>query len=604
MPGDLAKTFFSQSQRLEYFMGLLKYLRKSPAEYPDPSNRKRRVLEVLPVAPAPPPREKTKSEVKTQLKEDRQMLNYLKIQLQPIMDQINRKYKKLRQPVIPLTSLSYLFDESDPNYVRPDVAHAQPRPFEIVQDKDGTAVLRETSTGKTFYNLETTTIEERLSNGFYARPSDFLKDIRSLAKDAKNVGDRERTLKANELEANVEVDVATIEDNSRGYDWAGLFARQLQRAKETEEKARKHRAAQSILGLVQSDATGDSDAGPLTLGAPVPGTLTTTARFLPMGANTAPDLPSQSNSNKVTNGTSVPSRAAETAPPEEDTQMADSPMAPPSQWPRIHPRSQGESGRATVGTTQVSQRSALTALPRDVDPATVINEASTTTTKPSHESHRSSENWTQITNGMHPHSQFSAEQGSQIPGSQIPDTQPTLADDAIFTLGGVGAHLVVEDSPTSSQQNRYSSRPPVSASQRQGSTHAQPTMANILNEPWPEDLCQQRSHHNSLLHSTSVPSTNNTSLLRNSGLVSSSSQPTYMINEGELARFVQMAAEKTIGFTVEQLEQVYREIMDELWRQKDQWNRMTTLNDVTNAFNRVVKEMDDLGLLPSGSQEA
>ena len=77
-----------------------------------------------------------------------------------------------------------------------------------------------------------------------------------------------------------------------------------------------------------------------------------------------------------------------------------------------------------------------------------------------------------------------------------------------------------------------------------------------------------------------------------------------MINEGELARFVQMAAEKTIGFTVEQLEQVYREIMDELWRQKDQWNRMTTLNDVTNAFNRVVKEMDDLGLLPSGSQEA
>jgi len=233
------------------------------------------VLEVLELAPPPPVKPPTKEEIKAQKKRDHQLLNLLKVQIQPIMDQIQKKYKKFRQPVILQSQIQYLYDELDPDFVRPDIP--QFRPFELDVDKDGVQGLRETASGKFFYNLETTTIEERLSNGFYARPKDFLADIRSLAKDSKHIGDKERTLRANELLANVEVDIAGIELLPAFADCENIYVRQLQRAKEREEKHRK-RAAEDLAGgfdsIIRSDipaADSQQASGPLTLGETIPG---------------------------------------------------------------------------------------------------------------------------------------------------------------------------------------------------------------------------------------------------------------------------------------------------------------------------------------------
>ena len=254
--------------RKEYFSSTLAYVKQKPADFPDPENRKKRVLEELPVAPQASAQAPTKAETKAIQKRDHQLLNGLKIQLQPIMDQINRKYKKFRQPVISQAQIDYLFAESDPNYVRPDVAEAQVRPFEIVKDKYGNDVLRDTE-GRCFYNLETTTIEERLSNGFYARPKDFLFDIKALARDAKNIGDKERTLKANELLSNVEVDVASIENSTAHIDWEALYRRQRERAARQIERVEDglHRGAgadraRRASGLVQCCPTARSCPDP------------------------------------------------------------------------------------------------------------------------------------------------------------------------------------------------------------------------------------------------------------------------------------------------------------------------------------------------------
>lgn len=71
-------------------------------------------------------------------KRDHQLLNGLKIQLQPIMDQINRRYKKFRQPVIPPAQIEYLFAEADPNFVRPDIPGAEVRPSRSSRTSMGT----------------------------------------------------------------------------------------------------------------------------------------------------------------------------------------------------------------------------------------------------------------------------------------------------------------------------------------------------------------------------------------------------------------------------------------------------------------------------------
>ncbi|EHK98043.1 putative Tat-binding like protein [Glarea lozoyensis 74030] len=266
----LAQTDTFES-REAFFSNILEYVRLTPNDFPQPANRKKRKLEVLQIAPPPEVKPPTKEEIKAQLKKDRQLLNLLKIQIQPIMDQIQKKYRKFRTPAILQSQIQYILDEMDPNHVRSDTVGF--RPYEIDTDKDGVKGLRETASQKFFYNLETTTIEERLSNGFYARPKDFLHDIRTLAKDAKHMGDKERLLRANELVSNVEVDMMGIEVNPIFADCENVYRRQLQRTKEQEEKERK-RAENPFGGAVGSDMpnTEVSEAGqpPLLLSDPVP----------------------------------------------------------------------------------------------------------------------------------------------------------------------------------------------------------------------------------------------------------------------------------------------------------------------------------------------
>jgi ATPase family AAA domain-containing protein 2 len=487
------------------------------------------------------------------------------------MDQINRKYKKFRQPVLPAAQLQYLFDESDPNFVRPDVVEGQVRPFEIVKDKHGLDVLRESATGKIFYNLETTTIEERLSNGYYARPKDFLFDIRALAKDAKNIGDKERTLKANELVTNVEVDVASIEANTQAYNWEELFQRQTQRSKEATEKERKRKAGLAILGRVQSDVAGndsDSPQGPVTLGEPVPGPRTTTARFQVMSPMSNGHGPSASR--PLSNGMSR----------QEDVQMGgvdedmqplgetSTPMKPPpTQWGRIESRVVDQSARATAGTTQVSQRSAVTTVPPGVSPSALVNDASTT--KTSDPSERSSAKWsTQATNGIHTNQDSPVD----VSGSQIPDTQlqPSQASSESpwphsqahgLALGQPGG---ISGSPPSSQAQGFSSK-----SSSGPKSHATPTIGNLLNDPAPD--------------------------LQNSGTSSSQpSQTQVTVPLQSLQAFLGEVIDQTSGFTIEQLEQINRELMDEIWRSRHDGNRVRVLGNLKGVFNDVIRDIVEL----------
>ncbi|KAH6897280.1 hypothetical protein B0T10DRAFT_476535 [Thelonectria olida] len=563
-----------QMNRMEYFSTTLNYIKKKPAEFPDPDNRKKRVLEELPVAPKVEPPPPTKAETKAIQKKDHQLLNGLKIQLQPIMDQINRKYKKFRQPVIPQAHIDYLFLESDPNYVRPDLElGAPPRPFEIVKDKYDNDVLRDTATGKCYYNLETTTIEERLSNGFYTRPKDFLFDIKSMARDAKNIGDKERTLKANELLSNVEVDVASIENSTSHIDWEGLYQRQTRRAKEAAEKERKMKAMQSLVDRVQSDLGGGNDSdsqaqGPVTLGEPVPGSRTT-ARFqvrspLSNGYGTSGQEP-----HPLSNGTSHPS--GEQTSGEVDVQMSGvdddtlpiSEMGPP-------PKSQDQYSMAPTAMTQISQKSVVTSLPPGVSPSAVVNEASTTkSTDPS--THRSSNFSTQITNGTHAENRG----GDDDNDGDIPDTlviagqpglsQHTPSDDWIHSQAGALSRnnpvpaTNVSGSPPSSQ----SQRTPVASKVHMG-------MAHLLNDQLGDDL-----------HS-----------IRNSGSSASASQPLSV--QDAVFSFLQEVTDGTGGCTIEQLEQINRELMDEIWRSRHEWNRMKVLGDITRVFNDTIGDIESM----------
>ncbi|EFY98867.1 ATPase (AAA) domain protein [Metarhizium robertsii] len=562
-----------RDNRMEYFKATLEYIKKKPAEFPDPENRKKRVLEELPVAAPIAPKPPTKEEVKALKRKDHQWLNALKIQLQPIMDQINRKYKKFRQPVIPQSHIDYLFAESDPNYVRPDLAGGAIRPYEIVKDKYGNDVLRDTATGKCYYNLETTTIEERLSNGFYARPQDFLFDIKALAKDARNIGDKERTLKANELLSNVEVDIASIEAGNASVDWEGLHRRQVQRAAEAAEKERKRKTMQSILERVQSDLGGGNDSdsqGPLTLGETVPGSRTT-ARFQlrsPL-SNGQEEVAGQDQSN-LSNGT-------EGAPKEGDVRMSgvDDDTQHATQAPVMGPpaKSENDSTKHT-GMTQISQRSAVTALPPGVSPSAVVNDASTTkTSDPS--THRSSNFSTQLTNGNHGAQQSSGDgdQDVELPDTLVVPSQATPSDEV---WPHSQAHGLARGQVAPGTTNMSGSQVSTPSQARHSSDQAGDGLIQPSQEP------QSQEPHG----------------LRYSG--SSASQPPAV--EGAIENLLHLLTDGTSGCTIEQLEQINRELMDEIWKSRHEWNRHAVVVHLGGVFNDVISDIEQIQAVGSSSQ--
>ncbi|EXJ88161.1 hypothetical protein A1O1_05089 [Capronia coronata CBS 617.96] len=277
-------------ERYEFFRSLRDYVKTAPDEFPDPEKRKKRRLERLEVAPpepekpAPPP---TKEELKAQKKRDRQTLNMLKIRLQPIMDQIRTKHKKFRTGVIDEGQIRYLYDEADPGTVTSDLhteflARASFRPFEIGKDAHGVAGLVDQASGNFYYNLDSVTIEKRLSNGYYKRPKDFLADIKRLAKDAKTIGDEDRLLKANELLANVEVDIGGIElaEPALVAECERVYERELAREKEALGKVRHGDGLrkdmpppQIVSNVPHGNSSGPSattnSSGPILLGEPM-----------------------------------------------------------------------------------------------------------------------------------------------------------------------------------------------------------------------------------------------------------------------------------------------------------------------------------------------
>lgn len=522
--------------RFAFFRKTLELIKLPSKKFPEPNTREKRKLEELPPAPKIEPAPPTKAEIKALKKKDHQFLNALKIQLQPIMDQINRRYKKFRQPVIPQAQIEYLFAESDPNFVRPDIGAAENRPFEIVKDKNDIDVLRDTVTGKTFYNLETTTIEERLSNGYYARPKDFLFDIRAIAKDAKNIGDKERTLKANELLSNVEVDIASIENSTASmFDWEALYQRQLQRTKQKAEKERQRKAQATNLALerVQSDIGGGNESdslGPVTLGVPVPEDTRTTARFQLRSPEPAADA------HVLSNGDSALSKDVdvEMSGTGEGTQSVSQVMGPP---PFKSP-----------GPTQPSQRSAVTSLPPGVPPSAVANDASTTKTSDL-SSKQGLSNWgTPQTNG-------NSSQGRDDP--DIPDTFPTVPG----------------QTPTPQSQ-----------------------------EPWPHSQIPGLAA-DIISAASSLARPISSSQLQGSGEPKlqppSPSQPKEL--EPYVAQLEDYVADHTSGFSVEQLEQINREMMDKLWQSRNEWNRLNAYYSVKGIFDRVLAEMESLQQAPLGS---
>jgi hypothetical protein len=259
----------------------------------------------------------------------------------------------------------------------------------------------------------------------------------------------------------------------------------------------------------------------------------------------------------------------------ESTPPAEKPQPVGEQWPSIAPKPVDQSTRATAGGTQLSQRSVITTVPPGVSPSALVNDASTT--KTSDPSSKSSGKWsTQATNGYHTE-EYSPVAGN-ISNSQIPDTQPVVipasqetTDDSPWVHSQAhGLGLGAGSSPTSSQmQHGYSSK----------------------------SSSGPKSHPATQLGDSIEPD-------ESSGQHSSSSQERYVYQEAGVRSFMEEMTKRTSGCTVEQLEQVNRELMDEIWKSRAEWNRAKVLIHLKGVFNSTIRDIEQMQGVLEQSQES
>lgn len=229
--------------RRDYFKNVTDSIRKSPKDFPDPTNRKRRVLEDLPKAPPPPPKVITDEELKALEQADRNTLYLLQTRLRPLCDSWKQKYRKLRKPVIEPDRIRHLFEE---NAEAPAPVPGQLQ-FEKLVDEKGEVMILEKTSGKKFFNIDLEVVEARLANGFYHTPKMFLMDITRIAHDARAWGDRERALRASELVGSTEVYINSPLDMPPDFcaDCERVHARALIREERWQKKQeRKRREAE------------------------------------------------------------------------------------------------------------------------------------------------------------------------------------------------------------------------------------------------------------------------------------------------------------------------------------------------------------------------
>ncbi|MCJ1321171.1 hypothetical protein MMC15_006515 [Xylographa vitiligo] len=596
----------SRTSRLEFFIPIIDYLNTSPEDFPDPTDRKKRVFETLRVVPPPPPKEPepaTKEELKAQKKKDRQTLNILKLRIQPIMEQIRLKFKRFRTGVIDESQIRYLYDEEDHNIVVSDLPHedrqlALFRPFEKGTDDSGEPGLVDQASGKFFYNMEIVTIEKRLSNGYYKRPKDFLVDIKKMTKDAKAIGDADRLLKANELQANVEVDIGMIETDNPALaaECEAVYIRERKREEEKVEKAKQAAAAEGrqpepILSNVPPRDLGTSAED--SSGAIMLGQATTNGILHPITPS-RPSLPSTLTNglsgnisdlsnlqgHHESNGTSVPSRGEDLPMTNSDdtstnreTQSSWGPSA------QTRPLSHHTGGPASLQQRlsypgSLSQRSAITPMAEGSNPNMYSNDASSTSSDKRMTGSSGALNTQSTHQGRLEGPDLSIIPGPPSAHSQLPDTQG-----------------MQPSASRMSPELRLIS--PIGDPSSQGST--QKSNSNSSQS----QLASQSSH-------PPVPPFSKPSgipFLLNASPPTTPAHPPLVTEQAAANAFLHELVKETSACSVEQLEQVYSALMSELWRTRGQWNRVGVVDGMRGLLRDVLDDMMDCQDFGPGSME-
>jgi len=285
-------------------------------------------------------------------------------------------------------------------------------------------------------------------------------------------------------------------------------------------------------------------------------------------------------SNGFTSG-SGPSHAQNGSGPShtDDVQMSGTDeQASQAMQPPGHPSMTSGPSRPN---TQLSQRSVFQEISHDTSPADLANYASTTTS-----GKKTSEGWsTQATNGISHNNSSSPIERAGV-DSELPDTQintqvdTSSSDDWMHSQAHAIARghlnqILPSQTPSSgSQQSQTPAVPAFSAGPRMPVSKSRPTgFANLLNDSPVEPTSSQAS-----------------------------SQKDIIIDDFFVEDLVNRLVDGSSGCSIEQLEQINRELMEELWKLRGEYNRNLVVTRLAEVFNETINDIEEMQKVLAASQ--
>ena len=112
------------------------------------------------------------------------------------------------------------------------------------RNDDGT--IRDVTSNKRFYNMDLDIVNDRLWNGFYLTPDQFVYDIQCMVHDSKTWPDRDRTNRAEEMLVNTQSYVSEVFDETLILECQRMAEREFERQKilQAERDARAKKKAE------------------------------------------------------------------------------------------------------------------------------------------------------------------------------------------------------------------------------------------------------------------------------------------------------------------------------------------------------------------------
>ncbi|KAJ7083103.1 AAA-domain-containing protein [Mycena belliarum] len=231
-------------QRADFFEGLITDLRRPPNEFADGMPRRKRVLEVLEVAPPLEPRMPSAAELALQEENDQRVIALLKYRLEPILSQLKRKWKRFtkrateeyafeamvdiqpqQQPPPPLEPLEVLTTTIE--------VQADPNGYVNIMEQDQVVVppVNGHVNGITpleappppvqhrpeLYDMDLERMHTQLYKGRYLTPQDFLDDVGKIVHNAaaRQAEDIDRLYKAQAMFTATQVSIHEFDPQLR-----------------------------------------------------------------------------------------------------------------------------------------------------------------------------------------------------------------------------------------------------------------------------------------------------------------------------------------------------------------------------------------------------